>query len=51
MTATDISTRAPAAPDLTQGPIAPTLIRLALPSFFAMFVQAAMAVTDAYFLG
>ncbi|MDD9917769.1 MAG: MATE family efflux transporter [Rhodospirillaceae bacterium] len=51
MTATDISTRAPAAPDLTQGPIAPTLIRLALPSIFAMFVQAAMVVTDAYFLG
>tara|TARA_Y100001934_G_scaffold219018_1_gene260468 strand:- start:428 stop:712 length:285 start_codon:yes stop_codon:yes gene_type:complete len=51
MTATDISTRAPAAPDLTQGPIAPTLIRLALPSIFAMFVQAAMVVTDTYFLG
>ena len=51
MTATGISTRAPAAPDLTQGPIAPTLIRLALPSIFAMFVQAAMVVTVAYFLG
>lgn len=37
--------------DLTAGPIAPTLLRLAAPTIVAMFIQSAMHITDAYFLG
>lgn len=36
---------------LTEGPIAPVLLKLAAPGILAMFVQAAMSVTDAYFIG
>lgn len=51
MTALDTALPNRPAPSLTEGPIAPTLLRLALPSILAMFVQAVMHVTDAWFLG
>lgn len=37
--------------DPLDGPIVPTLLRLAAPNILAMFIQSAMHITDAYFIG
>ena len=36
---------------LLEGPIVPTLLRLAVPNIFVMLVQSAVALVEAYFIG